>query len=246
MTPRAPALAIAVLACGVASGCGASARTTAARTTAPASSTANIPLTVPTASTRAPPPPKPKAKARPKPKPSPGSLPQTDQLPSADTAGFHAEMAALWRGVLSGSVAAGLPAFFPEGAYTQLKQIGDASGDYTDRLLVDYRLDLAAAHALLVADPASARLVEVQVPGSYAHWVNPGACYNGVGYYEVPNSRVVYREHGELHSFGIASMISWRGVWYVVHLGAILRSGGAGEVDDPSSGTGESAPSSTC
>jgi hypothetical protein len=248
MTPRAPALAIAVLACGLASGCGASARTTAARTTAPASSTASIPLTVPTASTRAPPPPKPKAKAkaRPKPTPSPGSLPQTDQLPSADTAGFHAEMAALWRGVLSSSVAAALPAFFPEGAYTQLKQIGDASGDYTDRLLVDYRLDLAAAHALLVADPGSARLVDVEVPASYAHWVSPGACYNGVGYYEVPNSRVVYREGGQLRSFGIASMISWRGVWYVVHLGAILRSGGAGEVDDPSSGTGESAPSSTC
>ncbi len=246
MTPRAPALAIAVLACGVASGCGASARTTAARTTAPGSSTANIPLTVPTASTRAPPPPKPKAKARPKPNPSPGSLPQTDQLPSADTAGFHAEMAALWRGVLSGSVAAALPAFFPEGAYTQLKQIGDASGDYTDRLLVDYRLDLAAAHALLVADPGSARLVDVEVPASYAHWVSPGACYNGIGYYEVPNSRVVYREGGQLRSFGIASMISWRGVWYVVHLGAILRSGGAGEVDDPSSGAGESAPSSTC
>ena len=155
-------------------------------------------------------------------------------------------MAALWQGVLSGSAAAALPAFFPEGAYTQLKQIADASGDYTSRLLVDYRLDLGAAHALLGADPAGARLVEVQVPGSYAHWVNPGACYNGVGYYEVPNSRVVYREHGAVSSFGIASMISWRGVWYVVHLGAILRSGGTGEVDDPSSGTGESAPSSTC
>jgi hypothetical protein len=155
-------------------------------------------------------------------------------------------MAALWNGVRADSVGAALPAFFPEGAYVQLKQIAGAQSDYRDRLVVDYGLDLGAAHSLLGADPASASLVEVQVPASYAHWVNPGACYNGVGYYEVPNSRVVYREHGELHSFGIASMISWRGVWYVVHLGAILRSGGGGEVDDPSTGAGVSAPSSTC
>jgi hypothetical protein len=83
------------------------------------------------------------------------------------------------------------------------------------------------------------------VPESYAHWVSPGACYNRVGYWEVPNARVVYRLGGELHSFGIASMISWRGVWYVVHLGAVLRTGG-GVVDDPSTGVGQPVPSSTC
>jgi hypothetical protein len=178
--------------------------------------------------------------------PDPGSLPQTDQLPSADTSTFRAEMDALWSGVRNDSLAPALPAFFPERAYSQLKQIGNPNGDYTGRLLVDYRLDLTAAHALLGANPAGARLVEVQVPSSYAHWVGPGACYNGVGYYEMPNARVVYRQGGELRSFGIASMISWRGVWYVVHLGAILRPGGGGFVDDPSSGAGQSAPSSTC
>ena len=75
----------------------------------------------------------------------------------------------------------------------------------------------------------------------------PGACYNRVGYYEVPNSRLVYREgDDEERSFGIASMISWRGVWYVVHLGAVTRRVTEGVVDDPSEGVGESAPSSTC
>ena len=49
----------------------------------------------------------------------------------------------------------------------------------------------------------------------------------------MPNARVVYREDGQIRSFGIASMISWRGVWYVVHLGAILRSSDAGAVDEP-------------
>jgi hypothetical protein len=88
--------------------------------------------------------------------------------------------------------------------------------------------------------------VTVDVPASYAHWVSPGACYNRVGYYEVPNARVVYRQNGQVHSFGIASMISWRGVWYVVHLGAVLRSAAQGVVDDPSGGAGVSVPSSTC
>ena len=155
-------------------------------------------------------------------------------------------MAALWKGIRTNSVMAALPAFFPERAYAQLKQIADPQGDWTGRLMGNYALDIGAAHALLGPDPAGARLLDVQVPQSYAHWVSSGACYNGVGYYEVPNARVVYRQDGEMRSFGIASMISWRGVWYVVHLGAILRSTAAGVVDDPSTGTGESAPSSTC
>jgi hypothetical protein len=155
-------------------------------------------------------------------------------------------MAALWRGVRTGSPKAAMSAFFPRDAYVQLKQIGDPKGDYTGRLVVDYGLDIAAAHALLGSGAAGARLVGVQVPTSYAHWVDPGACNNDVGYYEVPNARLVYREGDQVSSFGIASMISWRGVWYVVHLGAVLRPGAEGEVDDPSSGTGSSAPSSTC
>jgi hypothetical protein len=181
----------------------------------------------------------------PRPRRSPGSLPQTHQLPSADTAAFRAKMASLWDGIRTGSVRPAIPAFFPEGAYVQIKQIGDPRGDWTGRLLADYALDIEAAHELLASGARHARLLGVQVPSDYVHWVDPGACDNGVGYYEVPNSRVIYRQDGAVHSLGIASMISWRGVWYVVHLGAVLRSGG-GEVDDPSLGPGTSAPSSTC
>ena len=57
---------------------------------------------------------------------------------------------------------------------------------------------------------------------------------------------MVYTEAGVTRSFGIASLISWRGEWYVVHLGAVVRSGGGGVVLDPESGAGRSAPSSTC
>ena len=155
-------------------------------------------------------------------------------------------MGALWQGIRSGSVSTAMPAFFPEGAYAQVKAIADPRADYNNRLVHEFAQDIAAAHGLLGAGASSAQLVAVQVPSSYAHWVSPGSCYNGVGYYEVPNARVVYREGGQTSSFGIASMISWRGVWYVVHLGAVTRASDAGVVDDPSAGTGSSAPSSTC
>jgi hypothetical protein len=155
-------------------------------------------------------------------------------------------MSELWRGVQADSVAVASGAFFPEGAYVQVKAITDPRGDYARRLVGEFRLDLAAAHALLGPDPGAAKLVGVHVPRSDAHWVDPGACFNRVGYYEVPNARLVYRAHGQLRSFGIASMISWRGVWYVVHLGAVVRPSPVGLVDDPSLGAGISTPSSTC
>jgi hypothetical protein len=152
-------------------------------------------------------------------------------------------MAALWRAIETGNDRPARRAFFPLAAYIQVKAIANPQVDYRDRLIADYDLDIAAAHALV---GRGAELVTVRVPGAYAHWVPPGACYNRVGYYEVPNARIVYRRGGSTRSFGIASMISWRGVWYVVHLGAVTRSSATGIVDDPSSGPGNSAPSSTC
>jgi hypothetical protein len=155
-------------------------------------------------------------------------------------------MADLWRGIQRDSTRQALPAFFPVDAYAQLKTLGDPRGDWLDRLVGDYTLDLGAAHELLGSNARRDRLVEVLVPEQYAHWVPPGVCDNSIGYYEVPNARVVYRSPSGLASLGIASMISWRGVWYVVHLGEVLRPVVAGVVDDPSSGTGVSVPSSTC
>ncbi len=178
--------------------------------------------------------------------PSPGSLPQTHVFPSGAGARFTALMASLWTGIVGGRVAPALVAFFPRGAYVQLKEVASASSDWSERLVHDYALDITAAHELLGRDAATARLLAVSVPASYGHWVPPGTCYNRVGYYEVPNARVVYSEHGQVRSFGIASLISWRGVWYVVHLGAILRPSDSGTVDEPASGRGSSLYSGTC
>ena len=75
----------------------------------------------------------------------PGSLPQTRQFPSPDTAAFRSEMAALWQGVKTDSLPAGLPAFFPEAAYLQVKTVTAPRTDYIDRLLVQFQLDIGAA-----------------------------------------------------------------------------------------------------
>ena len=178
--------------------------------------------------------------------PDPGRLPQTNQLPSSATAAFHAEMRALWNAVLSGHTSLGEPAFFPETAYAQLKAIGDAAVDWRYRLYADYALDIQAAHGLLSAPSVATHLSGVTVPGQYAHWVDPGVCENQIGYYEVPNARMVYHDHGVVRSFGIASMISWRGRWYVIHLGYEGKLSIGGRVDDPSIGPGVSVPSDAC
>jgi hypothetical protein len=178
--------------------------------------------------------------------PSPGSLPQTHAYPSADSAQFKAQMTSLWTGVVRGSVAPAVAAFFPEGAYLQLKAIAGAGSDWRNRLLHDYSLDIAAAHELLGRDAPDAHPLGVEVQSSYGHWIAPGVCDNSIGYYEMPNARVLYSEGGQTHSFGIASMISWRGVWYVVHLGAVLRPTDTGIVDEPAAGAGESSYSGTC
>lgn len=176
----------------------------------------------------------------------PGSLPQTAAFPAATGPAFASRMAALWSGVVTGSVPSALPAFFPESAYVELKQESDPSGDYSGRLVAEYAEDLAAAHALLGPAPTTASLIGVDVDEAFGHWVPPGTCFNAVGYFEVPDSRVVYSVDGRVASFGIASMISWRGEWYVVHLGSVLRSGSGGQVDRPEAGPGAPTSSSTC
>ncbi len=235
--------ALALAACGSNSSSSGATASTAAAPASPSTASNSISTGSPT--TVAPITPVVHHHVHPRP-PDPGKLPQTAVLPFADTAGFHHEMAAFWRGVQTGRTAPALPAFFPESAYVQLKTLGDPAGDWLNRLVGDYGLDLAAAHALLGSDPPGAQLVTVIVARDYAHWVPPGVCDNSVGYYEVPHSRVVYRLGGAERSFGIASMISWRGVWYIVHLGAVLRDSATGVVDDPEAGSGAPTASSTC
>jgi len=164
-------------------------------------------------------------------------------LPSTDSAAFRNAMTDLWLAVTTGNARLALPAFFPLAAYEQIKAIPYPAADWHDRLWYDFALDVAAAHHLA---GSNARLVRVIVPVSDAAWVDPGVCANSIGYWHVPGARVVYSEHGAERSFGIASLISWRGVWYVVHFGAVLRSVVTGIVDQPAAGAGIPGPPGGC
>lgn len=164
----------------------------------------------------------------------PGALPQTSALPSTATAQFKTRAGALWRGIVSDSVSAALPAFFPRRAYLQVKQLSDPGADYDHRLLAAYQADIAAAHALLGAQAGRARLLYVSLPAQWA-WITPGVCANRVGYWHEPGARLVYRVDGSTRSLGISSFISWRGQWYVVHLAPYDQ---PGTVVDPSAGVG--------
>jgi hypothetical protein len=172
--------------------------------------------------------------------------PQTTASPSANTPVFAGEMTDLWTAIVTGNTTIALPSFFPLTAYQQVKAIADPAADWQDRLVGEYVLDIQAAHDYLGTTASAAQLVQVIVPSQYTSWIGPGACYNKVGYWHVPGSRLVYRINGELRSFGIASLISWRGQWYVVHLGGVTRATTGGLVDDPSPGAGIPGPPGGC
>jgi hypothetical protein len=178
--------------------------------------------------------------------PPPASLPQTMAFPHADTAVFHAEMTDLWAAVITGRPVLARDAFFPLSAYEKVKAIADPAADWQARLWGDFRLDVVAAHDLLGRGAQRAALVRVIVPSPQASWIVPGVCENGIGYWHVAGARVVYRLGGQLRSFGIASLISWRGRWYVVHFGAVLRNSAVGLVDQPSLGPGVPGPPGGC
>ena len=175
--------------------------------------------------------------------PGAGALPQTRAFPRTDSAAFRNAMADLWLAVTTGNPRFARPGFFPVAAYKQVKAEPYPVPDWQDRLWYDFVLDVGAAHRLL---GSGARLDRIIVPKAYAAWVYPGACHNKIGYWHVPGARVVYREHGKERSFGIASLISWRGVWYVVHLGAVQRTVVTGIVYQPAAGPGVPGPPGGC
>jgi len=175
--------------------------------------------------------------------PGAGALPQTRAFPGTGTIAFRNAMADLWLAVTSGNPRFGLPGFFPVAAYKQVKAEPYPVPDWQDRLWHEFALDVRAAHRLV---GPGARLDRVIVPRQYAAWVYPGACHNKIGYWHVPGTRVVYSGHGQERSFGIASLISWRGAWYVVHLGTEQRTGATGIVDQPAVGPGVPGPPGGC
>jgi len=241
------AFALLAALAGCAAGAKAGTSTGAKVTTSPVSAThqaspgaSRSPSAKPTPTAR-PAPPKPSA--LPVGPTNAGTLPQASALPKTTSAAFGNAVHDIWLAVTTGDPSYALPAFFPEKAYEQVKAIADPESDWRGRLWYDFTLDLADVHKLVGKD---ATLIKVAAPTQYAQWIPVGACYNSIGYWHLPGSRVVYREGGVTHSFGIASFISWRGDWYVIHLGALVRSGAYGIVDDPETGPGIPGPPGGC
>ena len=175
-------------------------------------------------------------------------LVQTSAEPPSSNAALRARLTPLWRAIQRDAVPTGLTVFFPEAAYVRMKsgEIPDPSSDYVDRLVAFYRLDLGAYRLAIGSDPSRVRLLAVDGNPADAAWIAPGVCENSVGYWHLPGVRLVYSTPAATRSFAVASMISWRGVWYIVHLGPNPRPVDVGTVDQPAVGAGTPGPPGGC
>lgn len=178
----------------------------------------------------------------------PGFLPPASDEPPTDVASVSSRMAPLWTAIQTGSLSKGMTVFFPESAYLQMKTgaISNPPGDYQNRLVALYNMDLGVYRSALGSPPSSAAVVSVEVDPELAQWVAPRTCANTIGYWHLPNIRISYSSGGSVSSFGVFSLISWRGAWYVVHLGPVPRTSGSGLLDLPASGPGIPGPGGGC
>ncbi len=119
------------------------------------------------------------------------------------------------------------------------------ASDYVFRLLAFYTLDVAAYHQHLGPSFATATLVTFHAAPHSAQWIRAGTCENNFGYWHVANVRMVYKV-GTVKSVAIASLISWHGEWYVVHLGPNPRASNVGTVALAANGPGTPGPSGGC
>ncbi len=150
----------------------------------------------------------------------PGTLPQTMDRPTTTDAQFQAGLQGFWQSIVTGDPTSAMPFFFPVTAYVQVKAISNPTSDWQQRLVGAYQRDLQSLHAQLGAGASTAQLAGIDVPDA-AQWILPGAEYNKGSYWRVYGAQVHYTLNGAARSFTIASMISWRGHWYIVHLARI-------------------------
>ena len=160
---------------------------------------------------------------------------------------LDARMSTLFEDIIHDSLPAADRLFFPESAYVAMKTglIASPATDYRDRLAAFYRLDLLAYHDYILAR-GPATFLGVNAASRDAQWIKPGWCENSIGYWHVPGVRLVYRQRNGVRSVAVASLISWHGVWYVVHLGPNPRPQNVGTVDAPAPGRGVAGPAGGC
>ena len=150
----------------------------------------------------------------------PGTLPQTMDQPTTTDPQFQAGVQSFWQAIVTDNPTTAMPFFFPLSAYLQVKAIANPASDWQQRLVGAYQQDIHSLHNSLGAGAPTAQLAGIDVP-SGAQWVQPGAEYNKLPYWRIYGTTVRYTVGGRPGSFRIASMISWRGHWYIVHLARI-------------------------
>jgi hypothetical protein len=151
----------------------------------------------------------------------PGTLPQTNDKPTATDPSLAARNQALWQAIVADDPSIALPAFFPLSAYQQVKDLKDPTSDWHNRLVGAFDAEIHGYHKQLGANAAAAQFVSVDIPMANAQWINPHVEYNKLGYWRVYGTTLKYQVNGKTQSFKLASLISWRGQWYVVHLASI-------------------------
>jgi hypothetical protein len=162
-------------------------------------------------------------------------------------ASLNSRMSTLFHDIALDSLPRAEKVFFPESAYVAMKtgEIPSPATDYVDRLIGFLQLDLGAYHAMFFSHGPSTFL-GLNVNPADALWIRPGWCENSIGYWHVPGVRLVYRQNKVVRSVAVASLISWQGRWYVVHLGPNPRPRDVGTVDAPALGRGVPGPAGGC
>lgn len=150
----------------------------------------------------------------------PGALPQTMDRPATTDPQFQADLGGFWRAIVTNDPTPAMPFFFPLSAYQQVKSISNPASDWQQRLVGAYQRDIHSLHTSLGVAASTAQLTGIDVPAT-AQWVLPGSEYNRLPYWRVEGAQVHYTISGQAGSFTVASMISWRGHWYIVHLARI-------------------------
>lgn len=150
----------------------------------------------------------------------PATLPQTEEKPTTTGAAFQKRMNDLAMAIIADDHTLALASFFPVEAYKQVKKNTDPAGDWKNRLIAAFKVDTHEANTKLGTSAATATYLGVDVPDA-AVWVKPGQEYNLIGYWRVYGSKLQFDVGGTTKTIPVNSLISWRGQWYVVHLGTI-------------------------
>ena len=169
-----------------------------------------------------------------------------DSKPSIGAA-FTTQMNDVWNAISANSTDQALKNFFPSAAYVQMKQgvLPNPTADFSSRLLAFFKLDLSAYHQLVMSGGPS-KFTGIRVNPSQISWISPGLCENKIGYWHLGPVRIVYEQSGVVKSFAIASLISWNGVWKIIHLGPNPRAKNIGTVASPAKGPGTPGPGGGC